>query len=68
MGGHRWQALHRLIYLAAPLGVVHFLWGQKKDIRLPLVYAAVLALIFAARLLAARPARASRVAEAPTGR
>lgn len=68
MGGRRWQALHRLIYLAAPLAVVHFLWSQKKDIRLPLVYAAVLAMIFAARWLAARSPRATRVAEGRAGR
>jgi sulfoxide reductase heme-binding subunit YedZ len=68
MGGRRWQTVHRLIYLAAPLAVVHFLWGQKKDIRLPLIYAAVLAVIFAARLLAGRSPRAARVAAAPAGR
>ena len=51
LGGKRWQALHRLIYLAAVGGVVHFLWAQKKDIRLPLIYAAILAVLLGARLL-----------------
>jgi methionine sulfoxide reductase heme-binding subunit len=49
--GKRWQTLHRLIYLAAGLAVLHFTWAQKKDIRLPLIYAAVLAVILASRLV-----------------
>ncbi len=51
LGGKRWRALHRLIYLAAAGGVLHFTWAQKKDIRLPLIYAAVLAAILGSRLL-----------------
>lgn len=57
--GKRWQTLHRLIYLAAGLAVLHFTWAQKKDIRLPLIYAAVLAVILASRL-ALRPRKAVR--------
>ncbi|HSE51525.1 MAG TPA: protein-methionine-sulfoxide reductase heme-binding subunit MsrQ [Gemmatimonadales bacterium] len=49
--GKRWQSLHRLIYVAAGLAVLHFTWAQKKDIRLPLIYAAVLAVILASRLV-----------------
>jgi methionine sulfoxide reductase heme-binding subunit len=49
MGGKRWQALHRLIYPAAMLGVLHFTWAQKKDISEPLVYAAVLTLLLLVR-------------------
>lgn len=59
--GRRWQKLHRLVYAAAVLGVLHFLWLVKKDIREPLIYAAVLALLLAFRLPfvagAKRPAR-----------
>jgi sulfoxide reductase heme-binding subunit YedZ len=54
--GKRWQKLHRLIYFAAAGGVVHFLWAQKKDIRLPLVYAAVLLVLLGVRLFPARRA------------
>ena len=54
LGGKRWQALHRLIYLAAAGGVLHFTWAQKKDIRLPLIYAAVLAVILGLRLIPRR--------------
>lgn len=62
--GKRWQSLHRLIYLAAAGGVLHFTWAQKKDIRLPLIYAAVLAVLLLFRLIPLRvfapPARAAR--------
>jgi sulfoxide reductase heme-binding subunit YedZ len=53
--GRRWQRLHRLVYVAALLGVIHFYWQVKADTREPLVYAGILALLLAARL---RPARA----------
>lgn len=56
LGGKRWQAIHRLIYVAAILGMIHFFWSQKKDIRLPLIYAGVLGAIFVAKIgLARRP-------------
>jgi sulfoxide reductase heme-binding subunit YedZ len=54
LGGKRWQALHRLIYVAAAGAVLHFTWAQKKDIRLPLIYAAVLAVILGLRLIPRR--------------
>jgi sulfoxide reductase heme-binding subunit YedZ len=48
--GKRWQTIHRLVYVAAIAAVVHFIWGQKSDIRLPLEYATVLALLLGARV------------------
>jgi sulfoxide reductase heme-binding subunit YedZ len=48
--GRRWVSLHRLVYLAAVLGVTHFLWLVKSDLREPLVYAAILALLLGLRL------------------
>jgi sulfoxide reductase heme-binding subunit YedZ len=48
--GKRWQQLHRLVYVAAILGVLHFYWLVKKDIRRPAQYAAVLALLLGFRL------------------
>jgi sulfoxide reductase heme-binding subunit YedZ len=48
--GRRWIPLHRLAYLAAALGVIHFLWLVKSDLREPLVYAAALALLLGLRL------------------
>lgn len=46
----RWKQLHKMVYLIAILGVVHFLWLVKKDIREPLFYMAVLALLLGIRL------------------
>ncbi len=48
--GRRWTTLHRLIYVAATLGVVHFYWLVKSDTRLPAVLGAVLLLLLAARV------------------
>lgn len=48
--GRRWVSLHRLAYLAATLGVIHFLWLVKADLREPLVYAVVLTLLLGLRL------------------
>ena len=48
--GRRWKTLHWLVYPAAVLAVLHFLWLVKADLREPLVYAGVLALLLGARL------------------
>jgi methionine sulfoxide reductase heme-binding subunit len=48
--GRRWIRLHRLVYLVALLGVWHFWWQVKKDIRQPLIYAACLALLLGYRI------------------
>jgi len=48
--GRNWIRLHRLVYPAAVLGVLHFLWLVKADLLEPLVYAAVLAALLLARL------------------
>ena len=39
LGGKRWQTLHRLIYVCAILGVIHYYWLVKSDVRKPLIYA-----------------------------
>ncbi len=49
LGGKRWQALHRLIYVSAIAGVIHYLWLVKADIRKPLEYGAVLAVLLGYR-------------------
>jgi sulfoxide reductase heme-binding subunit YedZ len=38
LGGKRWQALHRLVYVCAILGVAHYYWLVKSDVRKPLFY------------------------------
>lgn len=52
LGGKRWQALHRLIYLSAIAGVIHYYWLVKADVRKPLEYAFVLSLLLGYRLWA----------------
>jgi sulfoxide reductase heme-binding subunit YedZ len=64
LGGARWRKLHRLVYLAAAGGVLHFLWLVKADISLPLVYASILTVLFAVRLRHAENCL-SRPAEQP---
>ena len=57
--GRRWLVLHRLVYVAAVAGVVHFLWLVKLETSEPLVYAAVLSGLFIARFVRLRFLRAS---------
>jgi sulfoxide reductase heme-binding subunit YedZ len=54
LGFKRWKRLHRLTYVAAVLGVVHFVWRVKIDLTEPSIYGAVLALLLAIRLLPER--------------
>ncbi len=49
LGGRRWQMLHRLIYLTAIAGVVHYYWLVKSDVRKPLQYAGMVALLLGYR-------------------
>lgn len=49
--GRNWKVLHRSVYLIGVLGVVHYWWLVKKDIREPLLYAAILAVLFGIRLV-----------------
>ena len=51
LGGKRWQALHRLIYVSAIAGVIHYLWLVKADIRKPLTYGAILAVLLSYRIV-----------------
>lgn len=47
--GRRWGQLHKLVYAAGVFAVAHYLWLVKADLREPLVYAAVLALLLGLR-------------------
>ncbi len=47
--GRRWSRLHQLVYAVAVLGVWHFYWQVKRDVREPLIYAAVLAVLLGYR-------------------
>jgi len=51
LGGKRWAKLHRLVYLAAIAGVVHFWMLVKSDVRLPLTFAFIILFLLGYRLL-----------------
>src|ERR1700720_3587424 len=50
LGGKRWQALHRLVYATAILGVIHYYWLVKSDVRKPLFYGALVGILLLWRL------------------
>jgi methionine sulfoxide reductase heme-binding subunit len=71
LGFRRWKLLHRLAYVAAGLGVVHFVLRVKKDVTEPAIYGALLGALFAVRIgawirdrVSAASARAARRAGA----
>lgn len=47
--GPRWQTLHRLVYVAALLAVLHFVWLVKADLRTPLTYGGIIIFLLALR-------------------
>ena len=68
--GRDWQRLHRLIYLIAVLGVWHFYWQVKRDVREPLLYAGILAALLLFRLVRryGRPLTSKSVSATAPGR
>lgn len=52
LGGRVWQGLHRLVYLIAVLGLLHFFWMRagKNNFAQPSLFAAIIVVLFAARL------------------
>jgi sulfoxide reductase heme-binding subunit YedZ len=50
LGGKRWQLLHRLIYVTAVLGVIHYFWLVKSDIHKPLQYAVIIGILLLWRI------------------
>jgi len=51
MGGKRWQVLHRLVYASAVAGVIHYYWLVKSDIRQPRMYAILVGVLLAFRVV-----------------
>lgn len=47
--GKHWRTLHRLVYLAVPLSVLHYLWLDRDFITLPLIYATLVGGLLALR-------------------
>ncbi len=74
LGGKRWQQLHRAVYFTAIAGVIHYYWLVKSDVRQPVFYGALVALLLTWRFQAAlaktkRPLPAPvRKAPEPVGR
>lgn len=66
--GRRWQKLHRLVYVATVLGCVHYWWQVKADVREPLVYAAIAAVLLGWRLYRALRRRRRALAEQDSAR
>src|SRR6202158_5213398 len=72
LGFKRWQLLHRLIYVSAVAGVIHFYWLVKSDVHLPLIYAAIMAVLLGWRLYdwfsnrGRKPARGVPASKEPT--
>jgi sulfoxide reductase heme-binding subunit YedZ len=73
LGGKRWQALHRLVYVSAIGGVVHYWWLVKADVSRPRNYAVVVGLLLLFRVVWSwrrsrkpSPARAPAVARPQT--
>src|ERR1017187_3100786 len=52
LGGRRWQWLHRLIYVSAAAGVIHYYWLGKSDIRQPLLYGFLVGVLLGFRSVA----------------
>jgi len=57
IGGKRWALLHRLVYVTAIAGVIHYWWKVKLDVTDPMIYAAIVAILLGWRLVRAFRAR-----------
>ncbi|TAK20271.1 MAG: sulfoxide reductase heme-binding subunit YedZ [Chloroflexota bacterium] len=60
LGFRRWNLLHRLVYVAGALAVVHFFWRVKIDVSQPLIYGLIVALLLALRLVIRQRRRSAR--------
>jgi sulfoxide reductase heme-binding subunit YedZ len=68
LGFPRWKRLHRLVYLVAALGVAHFVWRVKSDLRQPLCAAFVLGVLMAVRIIDWRRAASGKHTPAAVAR
>lgn len=51
LGGKRWQVVHRLVYISAIAGVIHYIWLVKADLTKPLRFAIIVGLLLSYRLV-----------------
>jgi sulfoxide reductase heme-binding subunit YedZ len=54
LGGARWRMLHRLVYVSAVAGVVHYYWLVKSDVRLPVAYGSAVGVLLLYRIVMAQ--------------
>lgn len=69
LGGRRWALLHRLVYVSAALGVLHYWWKVKADTTYPMYYALIVGALLgwrAVRAVSRRQAAAARAVSAQT--
>ena len=66
LGGKNWNRLHRLVYVSAIAGCIHYLWAVKNDTQEPIFYTAVFVVLIGSRFVLRRPMgrAAKRVAPA----
>jgi sulfoxide reductase heme-binding subunit YedZ len=65
LGGRNWQRLHRLIYVSAVCGVLHYWWLVKADVQRPQIYATLIGVLLLYRLAVAYRRRAPRPVQSP---
>jgi len=68
LGAKRWLALHKFVYLIAPLGVLHFWWMVKKDVTEPAIYAVILAVLLGYRVATELAGQRRKRVDAPDRR
>jgi len=66
LGGKRWQRLHRLVYVAVALAVLHFGWAQKKDLAPMLPFVGAILAVLGLRLAARQRHQTVRPSDRPT--
>ena len=64
LGGRRWRNLHRLVYVSAAGGVVHYWWLVKADLQRPQIYALIVDALLGFRAVAGLAARRRRASAA----
>jgi sulfoxide reductase heme-binding subunit YedZ len=65
LGGRNWQRLHRLIYVSAVCGVLHYWWLVKVDVQRPQIYATLIGVLLLYRLVVAYRRRTPRPVQSP---
>ncbi|HUE89364.1 MAG TPA: protein-methionine-sulfoxide reductase heme-binding subunit MsrQ [Vicinamibacterales bacterium] len=70
LGGPRWNLLHKLVYVSAALGVLHYWWKVKLDVTNPMIYAVIVGVLLGWRVVKTvtkrQAARAGRTIPART--